>query len=137
MVNDGVMDRLSNNVVNWSMHLSIVMTAIAVSIVGVWVVVVSVRVRSVRVLDNCALVVGLLKIKVAPVLGLKKSVVLIRILYFLTFSNFVLVCRLSALRNDLSGDKVLTVMELMSDIRLHLKDEMASVDERLRGAEGG
>lgn len=120
MVDNGVMDRLSNNVVNWSMHLSIVMTAIAVSIVGVWVVVVSVRVRSVRVLDNCALVVGLLKIEMASILGLQESIVLILIPCFLTLSNFMLICRLSALGHNLSRDKVLTMMKLMRDIRLHL-----------------
>ena len=41
----------------------------------------------------------------------------------------MLICRLSALGHNLCGDKVLTMMKLMRDIRLHLKDKMPSVNE--------
>ena len=113
-------DRLAWNMFHRSLKMSIVVTAIAVSIVSVRMVVVAVRIRSVWVLDNCALVVGLLKIEMASILGLQESVVLILIPCFLTLCNFMLICRLSALGHNLSRDKVLTMMKLMRDIRLHL-----------------
>lgn len=74
-------------------------------------------------------------LEVAVMLLLKDIVVLVTLLGLLALSRGVLVCGLSLHWFHNGRLEVLTVVELLGHIRLHLEDEVAVVDVGLGGAE--
>mmetsp|Transcript_6509 Transcript_6509/g.7794 ORF Transcript_6509/g.7794 Transcript_6509/m.7794 type:complete len:299 (-) Transcript_6509:262-1158(-) len=91
---------------------------------------------AVGLLHTSELMLLMLVVEMAAVLLLENVVMLVTLLRFLRLGH-MLVGGLSLNGHHSCGDIVLAVVQLLSDVRLHLQNEVTAINVRLRGAEGG
>mmetsp|Transcript_18363 Transcript_18363/g.24578 ORF Transcript_18363/g.24578 Transcript_18363/m.24578 type:complete len:307 (-) Transcript_18363:564-1484(-) len=91
---------------------------------------------AVGLLHASELMLLMLVVEMAAVLLLENVVMLVTLLRFLRLGH-MLVGGLSLNGHHSCGHVVLAVVQLLSDVRLHLQNEVTAINVRLRGAEGG